>query len=274
VALAAGATAAQAQTLPVVAWEADDGALTGWWTADDGTLELSPLDLVFFLRADTGGWIDAREVAPTDAVSRILRVVPLTARNAVALGALYDAETVVVGEAWVASDEAVPWLGLVRVGVGLDAEVVDVASGARRGQIDTVGLGVARTYDEALVDACAMASARIETLTQAATGASAVVDVDGFTVLVRSTPTALPYVAFRGALRDVHAGVIDVREVYAIEGAVAVALDLDEGVDPASVADAIEGLTGEAIDGARIVSVLRDGEQLDVTLAPSFEGPE
>ena len=273
--MAATSVTAHADTLAVVAWDDGGDAMSGWWSDDEAALTPTPLDLALLARSPAGGWIDVREVVPNDSVSRVLRVVPLTPRNAVALGALYDADTVVVGEAWVASIDAVPWLGLERVGVGVDVEVIDVASGARRGRVETVGLGVASTHDEALVDACAMAVSRIETVVGAvSSGGISEVGSAGVTVVVRSTPTALPYVAFRGALREVHPGVLDIREVFATEGSVAVAVDLDEGVDASQVADAVEAMGGGTFGDARVVTVQREGDRLDVTLGPAITGDE
>jgi hypothetical protein len=258
--------------LPVVAWDDSSGSLFGWWNAEEAPQPYSPLDTVFFARAAEGSWVDVRDVAPNDVVSRVLQTVPLTPRNAVALGALYDAETVAVGEAWIASIDTVPWLGLVRVGVGVDVELIDVASGARRGRVETIGLGVASNEADAVEDACEMAVARLETMTRAvATHAPHSVETDGPLIVVSSTPTASPFVAFRTALRTVHPGVIDVHEAFATEGAVALGLDLDEGVVVEAVLDSIEALGGATLDGARVVHVDRSGMRLDVVVSPVFD---
>jgi hypothetical protein len=83
-------------------------------------------------------------------------------------------------------------------------------------------------------------------------------------IVVHSPDGALPYVALRGAIRDVHPSVVDLSEVWATEGLVALRVVLDEGGTFDEVARSVARLEGAVMEGARVTRAVMQGGALRV----------
>ena len=87
-------------------------------------------------------------------------------------------------------------------------------------------------------------------------------------------PGAGPFIAVRGALRDVHPGVVDVSETWATEGNIALSLVLDEGVDFDTVARSIGRLEGVVVEGTRVVAVSTTDYGIEIDAVPAEPGTD
>lgn len=248
-------TAASAQILPIIVDETGDAP--GFWWADEAHAPAGALDAALFERAERRGsdWLSPRAARTTGAVSRLFRVADISDNNALQLARLFGARTLVFGNLEQVGQPSIPWLGLQRAAWRLNAVAIDVASGANLGRVEIYR--VAHGVDDAtgqLAERVADAlDAQVQRVSGAARGDGAVVEEE--VVVIHSPDGAQPYSAFRGALREVHPGVIDVMEAWATEGWVAVRLSVDEGVTFSDIASAIAQLSGTDLGLARVVDV-------------------
>ncbi len=247
---------ADATTLPVIVDQT--GAAPAFWWADDTSAPAGEFDRQLFESAEHGNeaWLSPRAARPSGTVSRLFRTVDITPNNARQLAGLYGAQYVLVGQLTREGASTVPWLGLQRVALVLDAAVVDVTSGATVGQI-TIRRVAHGEASVAFADvAAALVAAADGALTgqvQRSSGEWSVVEED--VVLIHSPDGAQPYSAFRGALREVHPGVVDVAEAWASEGWIALRLELDEGVTFQDVAGSLSRLDGADLGLGRVTDV-------------------
>lgn len=271
VGLSAGSRAS-ADVLPVVA-DATGSSTACWWCDDASAAVPSALYDAIAERAALGAlwtWPDTG----VDDVSRVLRVPELTPANGRSLATVFGTRHALVGTLRRDPAPGVPWLGLERSAWILDATLVDVRTGA---EVDAVQIrAVAFGVDPAEANAAA-ATLLVDRLEEhiaplSVDGTDDGVDVGEPVVVVLGSGGAAAYIAFRGALRDAHPGVVDVEEVWATEGQVALRLALDEGTTFDDVAAAIERLAGQPLEGVRIADAQRRDDRVYVSLAlPSVE---
>lgn len=263
---------AGAQILPMVV--DNTGAESAFWWESDASEPAGEFD-AHLLAAAGPRWISPREQAPSGAVSTIFRRADITLNNALSFAGLYGASHLLIGDVSVAGVSEQPWLGLARTELVLRAYVVEVGSGAVIDElvVRRVAFGTANVGPAAI--AVAEQGRRAAEVLARAPGQVGVPE-DGDVVVVRSHLGARPFIAVRGALRDAHPGVVDVAEAWATEGAVALMLELDEGVAFADVASSIVQLAGTTVEGVDIVEVARVEFGLEVYArhgSPAIEEP-
>lgn len=274
VALVTFASAGDAQVLPIIVDRTGESDVA-WWTNVDAH-PAGALDAALFSLAEgDSGWLSPGATRPNGEVSSLLRRVDVTPTNARALGGLYGANSVLVGAVLREEASDVPWLGLERGALVLDAVWLDVRSGAQRGQLQlrAVAFGRdARAAEEAAV------SLLVEQVAATVRGLTPRGTVDGLArdavlqVVVRSVGTALPFVAFRGALRESSSHIVEVSELWATEGQVALTVALDESASPAAVAESILRMQGRVFGEARVERVSASPEgatRLNVLVVPA-----
>lgn len=272
VAIITASAASMADVLPVVA-DATGDTVACWWCDDASAHAASDLYLALQTRADASPIWAWPEADGAD-VSRVLRTPDLTPANARSLATLFGARHALVGTLRQDAAPGVPWLGLERVAWQLDAVLVDVRTGS---EVDAISLRAVAFGESARGARAAAAELLLDRVEEHIVPLSADASDDGVAleqpvIVVPGTGTAAAYVAFRGALRGVHPGVIDVEEVWATEGQVALQLALDEGTDFAAVEAAIEGLIGAPLEGVVILDVERRDDRWFVSLAtPNVE---
>jgi hypothetical protein len=250
------AGAARADVLPVLVDRTDDVPLA-WW-AGDGAEGLSPV--MESLLAESGVFHDIdRGRAALRGVSRILRAPEITLANAATLAEVLGASRVLHGEIVRENVPDVPWLGLRRASFAASVTLADAGTGSVIRSFSTRGVAFGETDDQADAAAARMLARFLAqgVADQRGAGGSVEVPLDAAqpVVLVVSDGTALPFIALRGALRDVHPGVVDVREVWATDGLVALSIACDETVAWDDVARAVTRLAGASMDGLEVRSV-------------------
>lgn len=267
-----GATPANADVLPVVS-DATGPSTACWWCDDASSTVQSALYEGIAGRAASGAlwaWPDAG----VDDVSRVLRTPDLTPANGRSLATVFGSRHALVGTLHRDAAPGVPWLGLERAAWLLDATLVDVRTGA---EVDVVQLRAVAFGDDAAEASAAAATLLLDRLEEriaplSVDGSDDGVDVGEPVVVVMGSGAATAYIAFRGALREAHPGVVDVEEVWATEGQVALRVVLDEGTVFDDVADAVDRLQGQALEGVRIVDAQRRDDRVYVSVAlPSVE---
>lgn len=265
-------TVARADVLPVIA-DTTGQAVACWWCDDASATAPSALYDGIAQRAELGAlwaWPDAG----VDDVSRVLRTPDLTPANGRSLATVFETRHVLVGTLQRDAAPGVPWLGLERAAWLLDATLIDVRTGAEVDAVQIRAVAFGDDADEASAAATVLLLDRLEEhIAPLSVDASDDgVDVGEPVIVVLGNGTATTYIAFRGALRDAHPGVIDVEEVWATEGQVALRVALDEGTAFEQLAAAIEQLVGQPLAGVRIVDAQRRDDRVYVSLAlPDLE---
>ena len=261
---------AHGRILPMVVDNTGDEA--AFWWANESSEPAGAFDEHLFAAAGPR-WISPREQAPSGAVSSIFRRGDITLNNALSLASLFDAEHILIGDIALEGSAEQPWLGLTRTEFVLRGYVVDVGSGAVLDEL--VVRRIAYGASNLAVAAVAVAEqGRRAAEALVRTPGEVGVPEDGDVVVIRSHLGAAPFIAVRGALRDVHPGVVDVAEAWATEGAVALALELDEGVEFAEVASSVARLAGTTIDGIDVIEVAQTELGLEVVATPGVPAVE
>lgn len=250
---------AAATILPLLD-EGEVGAVEAWWVGDRPG-PTGPVTSALERHAPNGA---ARWMAPSgvgralESVSRVLRSPELTPTNGARLAELLGAARALVGSVRQEAAPDVPWLGLHRTSLVLDAVLVDARTGAeiRRIALRAVAFGegqeaadaaaavlLARFVDQAASDVASPSSARLPLIDSSPV------------IVIRSDGSAAPYVAMRAALREVHPGVVDLVEVWATGGHVAMAVSLDEGTSWESFRSSVLQLRTAALPDVVVRSV-------------------
>ncbi len=255
---------AASEVLPMIVDQAG-----GCWWESEASDPAGALDEALFERARRPGssLISPRAVGPDGTVSRVFRRPDITENNARSFAGLYGARTVVVGRVERAGPFENAWLGRRRVALVLTAVALDVGSGAVVRELQLSSVAFADEDAAAVAEAALLLARYLDEAMQGAAPAGFAGVPDGERlVIVYSSGTALPFVALRGALRDVHPGVVDVAERWATEGAVALELALDETVSFEEVAAAVVSLAGTTVGDALVADVTADGGWVHVTV--------
>jgi len=245
------------QVLPLIVDETG-AEPCGWWVGSEPE-PCGPLDQIIEQKASTGVWISPTQQRPSENVSQVLRTVQLTSANARSLAGFYSADAVVFGSTFREDSVHIPWLALERSAFVFEGEVVDVSSGATRTRIDTRAVAFGPTHEAANLAAAELLLRFIEeALTEvAAPSFDAGVVMDEPVIVVLSDGSAAPFVAFRAAVRTAVPDVEDLREVWAMEGRVALGLVLREGADIDDVLARIGAMEGSRYEGVFIQSTVR-----------------
>lgn len=261
---------ASAAILPIVV--DNTSAEPSYWWSSDASQPAGAFD-EFLFDGQGAHWVSPRETSPQGAVSSIFRRPDITLNNALSLAGLYGATHILIGDVAREGAEEQAWLGLPRAEVVFRGFLIEVSSGAvldefevRRVSHDPDGTDLATRAT--VVQAQRAAEAAVQSPTEVGLLATQPV------VIIRSRPGAAPFIAVRGALRDVHPGVVDVSESWATEGNIALSLILDEGVDFETVARSVSRLQGVVVEGTLVVAVSRTEYGIEIDAVPAEPGSE
>lgn len=222
---AAIAAPAHAAPLAVLGNSTDGAATTAWWSGQAP----SPLDSLLRGNANPGGWVDPASTAPSAPISRVLTRPDLTVNNARSLGALYGADRVLTGKVQWVTDGSVSWVGLSRVTVRVDAAWVGTSGAVDSSSVRFELSAYGSSREQAMERAAQLAAREIGVRVGGApTAAEIAPSASRHEVLVKSPEGGAGFVAFMRLLREVDRGVVDIKEAWATEGAVGVAVELDE----------------------------------------------
>ncbi len=241
-------------TLPLLVHDTPNPsqAPAGWWSRADGQTAPDRLTLAL---------VDAGAVQSPAAMSEPLSSVYRSARisevNRANLAGLYGCDTVITGTATLAQNR-VGWLGGVRARYDISADLIDVAANTVIARIEVVGAGYADSEEAAAQLAADDAATRIAAALRPAAGPAP--SHEGALIVIHSSGSAGPFVAFRS--RVLGLPVVDgVREIWAREGAVALAVD---SADAESALRAIGALEGLADSDVVVRSMQRTGDIVEV----------
>ena len=267
-----GGAAAEASILPMIVDNTGDDT-EYWWSTGSGAPAGAFDERIFGTSGP--GWIAPSETTPTGAISTIFRRPDITLNNALSLARLYGASHVLIGDIALEGDDEQPWLGLPRAEVVFRGVVVEVRSGS---VVDDLEIRRVSFQPGGSAEAARSVADQARRATDALVQSPGEVGVSdaGPVVVIRSHDGASPFIAVRGALRDVHPGVVDVGEVWATEGQIALALVLDEGVVFEDVARSIDRLSGVAVQGTLVRQVVRTGRGIEIDaslVVPEMDTP-
>jgi hypothetical protein len=250
------------------------GADAQFWWATDASSPAGPFDERLFEVAGPT-WISPSDTMPAEAFSSIFRRADITLNNALSLARLYGAGHVVIGDVAREGANEQPWLGLPRSEIVFRGVVVDVRSGSVVHELEIRRVSYSAEGSAQASRAVADQVRRAAEALVHSPGDVGVAD-EAEVVVVRSHESAAPFIAVRGALRDVHPGVVDVGEAWATEGQIALRLVLDEGVAFDDVARSIERLAGLTVGDTVVGQVRTTDRGIEIEalpVAPELEAP-
>ena len=257
---------AAASTLPIVVDNTGE-ATAYWWETAAGT-PAGAFDERLF---DSAGaeWIAPSETTPSGSISSIFRRPDITLNNALSMARLYGATHVLIGDIAFDGDAEQPWLGLERWEVVFRGVVVEVRSGS---VVDELEIRRVSFEPEGGVEASRSVADQARRATEALVQSPSEVGLSGIepVVVIRSYDGAGAFIAVRGALRDVHPGVVDVAEVWATEGQIALSLVLDEGVTFDDVSRSVDALSGVVVEGTLVERVTRTDLGVEIVAGPAL----
>ena len=257
---------AAASTLPIVVDNTGE-ATAYWWETAAGT-PAGAFDERLF---DSAGaeWIAPSETTPSGSISSIFRRPDITLNNALSMARLYGATHVLIGDIAFDGDAEQPWLGLERWEVVFRGVVVEVRSGS---VVDELEIRRVSFEPEGGVEASRSVADQARRATEALVQSPSEVGLSGIepVVVIRSHDGAGAFIAVRGALRDVHPGVVDVAEVWATEGQIALSLVLDEGVTFDDVSRSVDALSGVVVEGTLVERVTRTDLGVEIVAGPAL----
>ncbi len=265
---AALSATSEASVLPLLVDNGRGDTAWAWWAVPlaPSTPDLLLGALIEAHGASDSRWLVPSEVRPREAPSALLLRADIPPTNARSLADLYGADLVLTGRFGVLDESTVPWLGLERCEVGLEASLLSVASGSVRAT-PTLSASAYRPDRESACEAAgALLLSLVSDYIPEAGERPVGRPVEGVEIVVRSPQSAMPYVAWRTALREASPLFLDVVERWASEGQVGIEVILEPGADPLTVEAAIDAMDRSGSD-YRVVTIERLGDQIMVSLS-------